>query len=268
MAEWTQNAPEAQSVNEAVRPIQVVHPGEGHRGRLRDRFLQNGLEGFLDYEVVELLLTLGTPRRDCKQQAKAAIRHFGSLKAVLAASRDELGKIKGLGPANIFGILLMRAVAEKFLAPLKDTSIDPGINATISSTSELFRFLRFKFEYTTKEYFFIVYLDVQNRILAMETPFEGSLNASQVYTRELIDKAIQVQASAVLLAHNHPSGSTEPSANDIQLTYTIYTAFRSVDIFLLEHIIIGTDGGYFSFADKGYFERFNREYDASRRKWI
>ena len=264
MAEWKQDDPKVQTVNEAVQPLQLVHPGNGHRGRLRDRFLQNGLDGFLDYEVVELLLTLATPRRDCKQQAKAAIKHFGSLKAVLSANKEDLQKVKGLGPSNILGILLMRAVAKKYL----ESKAVSSMQEPVSSSDELYNLLHFEFEGRKKEFFFIVYLDVQNRILDMEIPFKGSLNATHVYARELINKAMQVQASAVLLAHNHPSGNIKPSDNDIQLTYTLFTAFRAVDIHLLEHLIIGREGAYYSFADQGYFERFTREYEASRCKWI
>ncbi|SHK60085.1 DNA repair protein RadC [Desulfatibacillum alkenivorans DSM 16219] len=264
MAKWEQEGSAPETLNEAVPKLRAANPGEGHRGRLRERFLQNGLDGFLDYEVVELLLTLATPRKDCKQQAKAAVNHFGSLKAVLAADKDELQKVKGLGPANILGILLMRAVAKKHL---ESEAVLASLQEAVSSSEDLYNLLNFQFENKKNECFFIVYLDVRNRILDMETPFEGSLNASHVYTRELIDKALKTGASAVLLAHNHPSGDTKPSKNDIQLTYTLFTAFRSVEIHLLEHLIIGKQGEYYSFADHGYLERFAREYDASRKKF-
>ena len=265
MAKWEQEGAQTETVNEAVPKLRMAVPGEGHRGRLRERFLKNGLDGFLDYEVIELLLTLATPRKDCKQQAKAAVNHFGSLKAVLAADKEDLQKVKGLGPSNILGILLMRAVARKYL---ESAAVLASSQKAVSSSDELYNLLSFEFENKKNECFFIVYLDVKNRILGMETPFEGSLNASHVYARELIDKAIQVRASAVLLAHNHPSGDVAPSKNDIQLTFTLYTAFQSVAIHLLEHLIIGKEGEYYSFADCGYLERFAREYDASRKKYI
>src|SRR3989344_7276220 len=90
------------------------HIGTGHRKRLRNRFLQAGLDGFLDYEIVELLLTLGTPRKDCKQMAKTAIKEFGGLRGVLDASLEELQKIKGIGPSNVFGVKLFQAIAERY----------------------------------------------------------------------------------------------------------------------------------------------------------
>src|SRR3989338_10035569 len=95
------------------RPVEK-HKGAGHRGRLRKRFLQSGLYGFLDYEIVELLLTLGTPRKDCKQMAKEAIKEFGGLRGVLDASYEELQKIKGLGPHNIFGLKFFQALSKRY----------------------------------------------------------------------------------------------------------------------------------------------------------
>ncbi|WP_051327078.1 JAB domain-containing protein [Desulfatibacillum aliphaticivorans] len=264
MAKWEQEGSPPETLNEAVPKLRAVNPGEGHRGRLRERFLQNGLDGFLDYEVVELLLTLATPRKDCKQQAKAAVDHVGSLKAVLAADTDDLQKVKALA------LQISSAFSSCVRSPKSTWSPKPFWPPCKRRSAHRKSFttcLTFSSKTKKNECFFIVYLDVQNRILNMETPFEGSLNASHVYTRELIDKALKTGASAVLLAHNHPSGNTKPSKNDIQLTYTLFTAFRSVEIHLLEHLIIGKQGEYYSFADHGYLERFAREYDASRKKF-
>lgn len=149
------------------------HKGEGHRKRLREKFLASGLDGFHDYEVIELLLTLGTPRKDCKDQAKAALKRFETLQGVLEALPEELREIKGLGPKNIFGIKLIQAVAERFLQK-KLIRKDP-----IRSSKELFDYLYYSLRDKKREVFKAVFLDAQNRIIAIEDLFEGTLTGEQ-----------------------------------------------------------------------------------------
>ncbi|MFP4454150.1 MAG: RadC family protein, partial [Desulfobacterales bacterium] len=156
---------------------QQSHKGNGHRRRLREKFLESGLSGFHDYEVVELLLTLATPRKDCKQPAKEAVKRFGSLPGVLEAPEKELCEIKGIGPKNVFGIKLVPAVAKRYLEK-KVVRTDP-----ISNAGALFDYLYHSMADKGRECFKVLFLDAKNRVLGMETLFEGTLTAGAVYPR-------------------------------------------------------------------------------------
>jgi len=149
----------------------TTHKGAGHRGRLRERFLTGGLDGFLDYEVIELLLTLGTPRKDCKEAAKTALTRFKTLQGVLEASVEELREIPGIGPINSFGIRLAKAVSERYLAK-KVIGKD-----VVANSRELFNYLNTSIRDKTRECFMVIFLDSKNRVIAMETLSEGSLTA-------------------------------------------------------------------------------------------
>jgi len=231
------------------------HKGEGHRHRLREKFLVSGLQGFHDYEVIELLLTLATPRKDCKDQAKAALKQFKTLQGVIEASPAELQEIKGIGPKNVFGIKLAKAVAERYLQK-KLVSRNP-----IHSSKELFDYLYHSLRDKKREIFKVVFLDAQNRIIDIEDLFEGSLTASSVYPREVIQAALRHHAAGIFLVHNHPSGEPRPSREDKRLTRELIHACRVMGITVHEHLIIG-DNTYFSFADQGYIAEMNREHDA------
>lgn len=229
------------------------HIGAGHRQRLRERFLAHGLEGFHDYEVIELLLTLGTPRKDCKQAAKAALARFKSLPGVLEASAAELCRVEGIGPKNQFGIRLIKAVAERYLEKRvlqKDC---------INNSKELFDYLYHSIGDKPREYFKVFFLDSKNRLIASETHSRGTLTASSVYPREVVQAALEHHAAALIFAHNHPSGDPAPSAEDIAITRQLVFAGRVMGITVHEHLIIG-DNRYYSFADQGHIARMNREF--------
>ncbi|MFP4474529.1 MAG: RadC family protein [Desulfatibacillaceae bacterium] len=233
------------------------HKGEGHRERLRERFLTSGLDGFLDYEVIELLLTLGTPRRDCKQAAKDALARFGSLQGVLEATSEQLRQVKGIGPKNAFGIKLIQAVSQRFLEK-KVVGKDH-----VSSARELFDYLFYRFRDKKKESFTVVYLNNSNQVLAVETLFDGTVGEAAVYTRELVQAALERGATSLLLAHNHPSGDIQPSRADIAITRKIMLACLAIDIKVHEHIIIG-DNQYFSFRENGVLADIEKEYQRTR----
>jgi len=230
------------------------HRGVGHRGRLRERFLAGGLQGFHDYEVVELLLTLATPRKDCKASAKAALEQFGSLRAVMEASADNLTKVRGIGPRNFLGIRLVKAVAERYL---KEKVIG---RTAVNNSRELFDFLYHSLRDKTRECFKVVFLDAKNRILDVQTLFAGTLTASAVYPREVVKAALEKNAAALIFAHNHPSGEPDTSPEDVEITRQLVYACRVMGITVHEHIIIGANR-YYSFADEGYMARLNRELD-------
>ncbi len=234
------------------------HKGAGHRQRLRDKFLSSGLKGFHDYEVIELLLTLGTPRKDCKDAAKAAMKHFRSFQRVLEASAEELCRIEGIGPKNLFGIRLVKAVADRYLAGKLEKK-NP-----LNNSSDLFDFLYHNMRDKQRERFRVIYLDAKNRVITTETLFKGTLTASSVYPREVVRSALRHQAAALIFAHNHPSGDPQPSPDDVAVTRQLVFACRVMAITVHEHLVIGNNC-YFSFADQGYVARFNSEFDRLNR---
>ncbi|MFZ0612489.1 MAG: DNA repair protein RadC [Desulfobacterales bacterium] len=235
-------------------PGNPSHKGAGHRKRLREKFLSSGLKGFHDYEVIELLLTLATPRKDCKAAAKAALERFRSLQGVLEADPEELCEVAGIGPLNLFGIKLIKAVADRY-QERKIENKNP-----LNNSGDLFEFLYQHMRDKQREHFRVIYLDAKNRVIASETLFEGTLTASSVYPREVVHAALKHQAAALIFAHNHPSGDPQPSADDIAITRRLIFACRVTNITVHEHLIIGNNR-YFSFADQGHIARMNREFD-------
>lgn len=227
---------------------------DGHRQRLRERFLSSGLEGFHDYEVVELLLTIATPRRDCKQAAKEALSRFKTLSGVMEANPEALKRIDGIGDANVFGIRLIKAVCERYL---RDRVLD---NDIISSPSALFDYLNMHMANRDREYFSVVYLNAKNRVLDFETLFEGTLTSSAVYPREVVKLALDKKAASLIFAHNHPSGDTEPSKADTEITRRLVFACRLVDISVLDHLIMG-GSRYYSFADSGHISKYEKDFE-------
>ena len=237
------------------------HKGAGHRQRLREKFLESGLDGFHDYEVVELLLTLATPQKDCKQSAKDALKQFKTLQGVLESSPQDLCDIKGIGPKNLFGIKLIKAVCERYLKK-KLIRKDP-----LSNSRELFDYLNNTLRDKHREYFKAIFLDSKNQVLSAETLSEGTLTASSVYPREVIHAALQHHAAALIFAHNHPSGDPKPSSEDIDITRQLVFAGKIMGITVHEHIVIG-DNRYFSFADHGYIAEMNNEYTRLSEKTV
>lgn len=231
-----------------------LHKGAGHRQRLRDKFLGSGLTGFHDYEVIELLLTLATPRKDCKAAAKAAIKRFKSLQGVLEAPPQELCRVDGIGPKNLLGVKLIKAVSDRYLAK-KLVKKDP-----LRNSKELFEYLYHNMRDKRRECFKAIFLDAKNKVIATETLFEGTLTASSVYPREVVLAALNHNAAALIFAHNHPSGDPEPSKDDLSLTRQLVFACRLMGIIVHEHLVIG-DNRYFSFADQGHIARMNGEYE-------
>lgn len=221
----------------------------GHRRRLRQKFLQGGLAGFLDYEIIELLLTLGTPRKDCKDPAKKALKRFKTLSAVLEAGEEDLQEIPGLGPQNVFGIKLIREVSRRFL---KDRMMSRQV---CNSSQEVFDYLYHTMRESTREKFKVLFLDAKNRIIEEKTVFEGTVDSSIVYPREIIRAALKFNAISLIFVHNHPSGDPEPSQCDRDITKDLVFSAGVMQIKVLDHIIIGSNR-YFSFADEGLIEDY------------
>lgn len=217
---------------------------EGHRQRLRDKFLKNGLSGFHDYEIIELLLTLGTPRTDCKKPAKDALKLFGSLKGVLEADPADLKSIKGIGDNNVFGLKIAQAVSRRYLA---DRIVDADF---VRSSDEVIDYLRHNLRDKSREVFIAIYLNGRNQVIKMEELFEGTLTTSAVYPREVVKRALDHDAAALVFAHNHPSGNPNPSEDDLSITKKLKDAAEAIDISIHDHLIIAGNDVY-SFADHG-----------------
>ena len=217
---------------------------QGHYARLRQRFLSSGIDGFLDYEVVELLLKLADNRRDQKITAKLLLNTFKSLRGVLETSPEQLKKIKGIGDANIFGLKLVQSVARRYL---KEQIIGEEF---IQSSENVLDYLRHNLRDRGREVFLVVLLNGRNQVLDIVELFEGTLTTSAVYPREVIKLILEKDAAAVIFVHNHPSGNPNPSKDDQNLTQKLKAACSTIDVQLHDHLIIaGND--YTSMADKG-----------------
>jgi DNA repair protein RadC len=213
-----------------------------HRKRLRERFLKAGAEAFHEYESLELLLTYAVPRLDVKPVAKALMKRFGSLNGVLDATQEELEAIRGLGPQSA---ILIRLVKELFAAYLGERMAGKDV---LSSPGAAVDFARVKLAGLPHEAFMVIYLNVKNRVIDYEVLQEGTVDKAIIYPREIIKAALTHKAAGMILSHNHPSGDPEPSREDKHLTRSVIEAARTVDLKVIDHIIVGKNG-YFSFQE-------------------
>ncbi len=229
-------------------------PRLGHRQRLRNKFRDHGLEKFTDEEIIELLLTFGTPRKDCKQAARELLKTFGSIRSIFEAELEELVKIKNLGPNN--------PVAIKFISAVAGTYLKQGLVGRdyLASSKRVHQYLQHDLENLHKEVFKIIYLDGANGVLGLENLSQGTVGAANVHPRELIEKALDHRAAGLVFAHNHPSGNVRPSPNDFRLTRQLVHAARLVEMNVIDHIIVGKEGKYFSFRDQGHLARYEAEF--------
>ena len=225
--------------------------GEGHRARLRDRFMARGLDGFSDVEILELLLSFGTPRTDCKEPARLLLAQYGSFAKVLEAPLASLQEIKGIGPKNGFALHFIHAVAGYYLKERLHGK------RYLHSSKEVAEYLIHSMRGLKREVFTVIYLDSSHAIIDSEIIAEGTLNVNTVYPREIIKRALEFHAAALIIAHNHPSGSLQPSTQDIKLTRTLVLLCTYMQLQLLDHLIIG-DGSY-SFADHGLMDSLREE---------
>lgn len=213
--------------------LKQEHSRIGHRKRLRNRFLQSGLDGFLDYETIELLLTLGTPRKDCKQIAKNAIKEFRGLRGVLDATLDDLQKIKGIGISNALGIKLFQEISELY------SKIKIPSKISLNNPKEVADYLKEKIGREKKEHFVALLLDSHSCLISINNISVGTLNSTLVHPREVFEPAIRQLAAKIILAHNHPSGDVKPSLEDIEVTNQMVEAGKIMGIEVLDHLIIG-----------------------------
>jgi DNA repair protein RadC len=210
--------------------------GEGHRERLRERLLEKGGDGLLDHELVEYLLTLVLPRIDTKPIAKQLIAHYGGLSALFTADAESLLQQKGIGQRAAAAIKIVQATALRMLSePVREQPV-------LASWQSLVDYLRADMAHLTIERVRVLYLNAKNMLIRDEIAGEGSIDQAPIYTREIIRRSIDLGATAVILVHNHPSGDSAPSRQDILMTREIADAGKKLGIHLHDHVIIGKDG--------------------------
>jgi len=208
----------------------------GHRQRLRDRFMAAGAGALADYELLELLLFRAIPRRDVKPLAKALIARFGSYSEVLAAAPERLREIDDLGEAAICEIKLVEAAARRLARGALEK------RTVLASFMDVIDYCRTAMAYAAREEFRILFLDKRNGLIADEVQGVGTVDHTPVYPREVVRRALELGASALILAHNHPSGDTTPSTADIRMTRDIIAIAQPFNIAVHDHLIVGRNG--------------------------
>lgn len=208
---------------------------EGHRQRLKARFHQEGLDGFNEYNAMELLLFYCIPKQDTNEIAHALIDRFGSFAGVLDASEEDLKEVKGIGEHAATFFKMIRQAGRYYMVSRQ--------NATkiLNTIGECIEYLRCFFEGKTRETVFLLCMDAKCKVLSCEKVGEGSVNSASVPIRKIVEMALKADASAVVLAHNHPSGLALPSGEDIQTTQILGRTLQGVDIVLTDHIIFADE---------------------------
>jgi DNA repair protein RadC len=208
----------------------------GHRQRLRDRFMDAGEAALADYEMLELLLFRAIARRDVKPLAKALIARFGSYAETVAARPERLREVEGLNEAAIVEIKLVEAAAKRLARGALHK------RPVLSSFMEVLDYCRTVMAFAEREEFRILFLDKRNALIADEVQGVGTIDHTPVYPREIVRRALELGASALILAHNHPSGDPTPSAADIRMTKDIAAIAQPFGITVHDHLIVGRHG--------------------------
>jgi DNA repair protein RadC len=213
-----------------------AHDGTGHRARLRQRLLDGGPDALLDHELVEYLLGLAVPRRDTKALAKKLIRDFGGFGRLLAADAESLKRLSGLSDVSIGALKIAQASALRLLKhQVKDRPV-------LGSWQALLDYLHADMAHEAIERVRVLFLNSKNMLIRDEPMWEGSVDESAVYIREIMRRALDCHATAIIIVHNHPSGDPTPSQQDIRLTRDLAEAGRHLRVTLHDHVIIGTKG--------------------------
>ncbi len=208
----------------------------GHRERLRDRFLEGGPDAVAEYELLELILFRAIPRRDVKPLAKELIARFGSFAEVVSAEPPRLREVEGLSDAAITEIKIVQAAATRLARG------EAKKRTALSSWSAVLDYCRTTMAFADKEQFRVLFLDKRNQIIADEVQQKGTVDHTPVYPREVIKRALELNATALILVHNHPSGDPTPSRADIQMTQAIVDIAKPLGVSVHDHIIVGKDG--------------------------
>ena len=208
----------------------------GHRDRLRERFARHGADALPDYELLELALFRAIPRRDVKPLAKALIRRFGSFAEVLSAEPARLAEVEGVSAGVVADLKLMEAAGRR----LARGAI--AQRELLSSWSALIEYLRATMAFATREEFRVLFLDKRNHLIADEIQGRGTVDHTPVYPREVARRSLELSATAIILAHNHPSGDPAPSAADVTMTREVMAVLSPLKIVVHDHVILGRSG--------------------------
>lgn len=212
--------------------IEADNAHSGHRQRLKERFDTHGLESFNDLNVLELLLFYAQPRKDTNPLAHALLEHFGSLEAVLEADAEELRAVPGMGEGSAQLLQLIPAISRRYL-------IRKGCSRnTITTPQQAGEYLLPHFAYARQELVYALFLDSRSRLIACEELNRGVINAAEVSVRALVSRALELKASSVILAHNHPSGVALPSTEDETVSLRLRQSLHLVGVSLNDHIIV------------------------------
>lgn len=220
-------------------------PGHhGHRARMREKLLSAGPDALLDHELLEMVLFLALPRRDTKPIARALLARFGSFAGALAAPLNELRAIEGLGEAGAAALRTVQAAALRLArAEVMDRPV-------LNNWDRLLDYLSAVLARERVEQFRVLFLDTRNRLIADEAQARGTVNHTPVYPREVVRRALELQATALILVHNHPSGDPTPSRADLEMTQEVKAAAASLGIVLHDHLVVG-NGRHLSFRREG-----------------
>lgn len=208
----------------------------GHRERLRERFSEAGESALADYELLELVLMRSIPRRDVKPIAKALISHFGSFASVLGAPVARLAEVSGVGEATALDVKIIAAAARRMARG------EVATRKSLSSWKDVIDYCRTAIAFEDREEFHVLFLDKRNGLIADERQGHGTVDHTPVYPREVIKRALELSATAMILVHNHPSGDPTPSTADISMTLDIVSIAKPLGITVHDHIIVGRNG--------------------------
>jgi DNA repair protein RadC len=227
-----------------IRPTAPAESLAGHRERLRSRLLSAGPDALADHELIEIALFLAIPRRDTKAIARLLIGRFGSYAAAIAAPVADLLALEGLGEAGVAALKIVHAAAQRL------AKAEVLYRPVLSNWDRLMEYLQAVLSRERVEQFRILFLDNKNRLLADEAQAKGTVNHTPVYPREVVKRALELHATAIILVHNHPSGDPSPSQEDIDMTREIKRAAQALAVVLHDHVIIG-NGQWMSFRKHG-----------------
>lgn len=220
-------------------------PGHlGHRGRMREKIARSGPEALLDHEMLEMLLFLALPRRDTKPIARNLLARFGSFADTITAPMAELTEVEGMGESAASALKLVQGAA------LRLSTAEVRHSDVLNNWDRLMTHLTAVMAREPIEQFRVLFLDSKNRLIADEAQARGTVNHTPVYPREVVKRALELHATALILSHNHPSGDPTPSRADIEMTQEVKHAAMALGITLHDHVIIGR-GGYLSFRREG-----------------
>jgi DNA repair protein RadC len=242
-ASWAERAPGGATTYGRALPFPSTGP-HGHRQRLRDKLVRRGGAALEDYELLEMLLFFAQPKGDTKPLAKAVINRFGSFASVLTTPSAALSGVPGLGPHSVAAIRLVQESAVR-LARAQVAELP-----LLSNQERLLDYLSAVMSRESVEQFRVLFLDTRNRLLADEVQGRGTVNHAPVYPREVVKRALELHATALILAHNHPSGDPSASSADIEMTEMVCQAAATVGIAVHDHVIVGRERS-FSFRLEG-----------------